>query len=98
MNCNRCGHPMMLETVIKLRRSIIGFKETRSQGAYCLTCRISVPIESPRPTTTRAIARSAQAHASSNVRLPVWLRNGALRSGFHHPGAIPAGDPVSRAR
>jgi hypothetical protein len=35
----------MSETVIKLRRSLLGFRETRSQGAYCAACRLSVPIE-----------------------------------------------------
>jgi hypothetical protein len=24
----RCGHPTMLETVIKLRRGVLGFRET----------------------------------------------------------------------
>jgi hypothetical protein len=46
MECKRCGGPMMLETVIKLRRSFIGFREARSAGAYCVTCRIGVPVES----------------------------------------------------
>jgi hypothetical protein len=46
MECKRCGGPMMLETVIKLRHSFIGFRETRSAGAYCGTCKIGVAVES----------------------------------------------------
>jgi hypothetical protein len=47
MECTRCGGSMMPETVIRLRRSFIGFRETRSRGAYCPTCKIGVPMESP---------------------------------------------------
>jgi hypothetical protein len=45
MECSRCGGSMMLETVIKLRRRFIGFRETRSLGAYWAICKIGVPIE-----------------------------------------------------
>ena len=45
IECSRCGGPTMLETVIKLRRGVFGFHETRSQGGYCATCKRSVPIE-----------------------------------------------------
>src|SRR5271166_746098 len=34
----------MLETVIELRRGVLGFRETRSRGAYCATCKIGVPV------------------------------------------------------
>jgi hypothetical protein len=58
MQCRQCGGPMMSETVIKLRRGLFGFRETRFQGAYCATCRIGVTLESlpavqpPRPVST----------------------------------------------
>ena len=45
MDCGRCGGSMMPETVIKLRRSLFGFRETRSQGAYCATCRTGVLVK-----------------------------------------------------
>jgi hypothetical protein len=54
IECTRCGGPAMTETVIKLRRSILGFRETRWQGAYCATCKLSVPMETHpamRPAT-----------------------------------------------
>jgi hypothetical protein len=66
MECNRCGGPMMLETVIKLRRRFIGFRETRSQGAYCATCRIAVPVEN-HPAATIARARKI-----TREPLPTW--------------------------
>ena len=59
MECKRCGGPMMLETVIKLQRRFIGFRQTRSAGAYCVTCRIAVPVES-HPSTRRRDDVTAQ--------------------------------------
>jgi hypothetical protein len=53
IECKRCGGPTMLETVIKLRCGILGFRETRSQGAYCATCKLSVPIENHAKTRCR---------------------------------------------
>jgi hypothetical protein len=41
IECKRCGGPTMPETVIKLRRGLLGFHETRWQGGYCATCRLS---------------------------------------------------------
>src|SRR5271166_2976149 len=46
MECKRCGGAMMPETVIELRRGVLGFRETRYRGAYCATCKIGVPVES----------------------------------------------------
>jgi hypothetical protein len=46
IECRRCGGLTISETVIKLRRSLFGFRETRLQGAYCAACKLSVPIES----------------------------------------------------
>ncbi len=46
MDCKRCGGSMMPETVIKLRRSLFGFRETRSQGAYCWACKLVCPLKS----------------------------------------------------
>lgn len=53
MECKQCSGPMMLETVIKLRRSFIGFREARSAGAYCVTCQISIPVEGYPPVRRR---------------------------------------------
>src|SRR3954462_737682 len=59
MDCKRCGGSMMPETVIKLRRSLLGFRETRSQGAYCATCKTGIlveesPLSNPAPPAIRA--------------------------------------------
>jgi hypothetical protein len=91
MQCQRCGGPMMRETVIKLRRSLFGLRETRSQGAYCATCRIGVPIEtlpvSPRPrTVSAAIARQIL-----SIWL-IWRYGGASWSTGSH-----AGTPLPRS-
>jgi len=51
MECKRCGDSMMPETVIELRRGVLGFRETRYPGAYCATCKIGVPVESHRSVT-----------------------------------------------
>jgi hypothetical protein len=73
MECKRCGGSMMLETVIKLRRSFIGFRETRSQGAYCATCKIGAPIENHQPATHRAIAAATHPRKRAGGLLPAWL-------------------------
>jgi hypothetical protein len=79
IECKRCGGPTLLETVIKLRRGVLGFRETRSQGAYCATCKFSVPMENPaamRPS----IATSGRLRPSLSGFLPAWLRAEAARS------------------
>lgn len=45
IGCARCGGPAMLETVVKLRRGVLGFRETRWQRAYCMTCKLCSPVE-----------------------------------------------------
>jgi hypothetical protein len=80
IECRRCGGPTMLETVIKLRRGVLGLSETRSQSAYCATCKLSVPMENPaamRPS----IAISGRPRPSLSGFLPVWLRLAPARSG-----------------
>ena len=63
MQCRQCGGPMMPETVIKLRRGLFGFRETRFQGAYCPTCRIGVTlgrvpaVPPPRPVSAASARR-----------------------------------------
>jgi hypothetical protein len=80
IECKRCGGPTMLETVIKLRRSILGFRETRWQGGYCATCRLSVPMES-HAIMRPPIATSGRPRPSLSGFLPVWLRVAPCRSG-----------------
>ncbi len=53
MECTLCGGSMMSETVIKLRRSFVGFRETRSRGTYCPMCKIGVPMESDQLSAQR---------------------------------------------
>jgi hypothetical protein len=78
--CKRCDGPTMLETVIKLRRGILGFRETRSQGGYCPTCRLSAPTESHAPIGS-SIAVSGRPRPSLSGFLPMWLRAAPARSG-----------------
>jgi hypothetical protein len=80
IECKRCGGPTMLETVIKLHRGILGFRETRSQGAYCATCKLSVPIENHAAMRPR-IAISGRQRRSLSGFLPMWLRVAPARSG-----------------
>jgi hypothetical protein len=80
IECKRCGGPTMLETVIKLRRGILGFRETRSQGGYCATCKLSVPIEN-HATMRPAIAVRDRQHPGLGGFLSMWLRGVPARSG-----------------
>jgi hypothetical protein len=80
IECERCGGPTMLETVIKLRRGVLGFREARSQGTYCPTCRLSVPMEN-HPTIGRSIAISGRPRQSLKGFLPAWLRAAPARPG-----------------
>ena len=45
MACKRCGGPAMAETVIRLRRGLLGLRETRVEGMYCTACKLSSPVE-----------------------------------------------------
>lgn len=45
MECKRCGGPAMAETVIRLRRGLLGLRETRMEGMYCTACRVSSPVK-----------------------------------------------------
>jgi hypothetical protein len=80
IECERCGGPTMLETVIKLRRGHLGFRETRSQGAYCATCKRSVPIEN-QAALRAPIAINGRPRQSLSGLLPMWLRLSPARSG-----------------
>jgi len=88
-HCQRCGDPMMQETVIKLRRSFGGFRETRFQRAWCVTCGVAVPIETsraPRSTRTQPIAVMGRARICIRGVLPGWLRSDASRSAGRSEG------------
>jgi hypothetical protein len=80
IECKLCSGPTMLETVIKLRRGVLGFPETRSQGGYCPTCRLSVPMES-HATMRPPITTSGRPRPSLTGFLPMWLRVAPARSG-----------------
>lgn len=81
--CRQCDGPMMSETVIKLRRSWFGFRETRSQGAYCATCKIGVLIEHQRPASVadrpdRSIRRLLPSRPSVGVSQAPGRHTGRL--------------------
>ena len=57
MNCQHCGDPMCPETVIRLRRTLFGLRESRFQGAYCACCKISIVLgEGDAPAALQAKA------------------------------------------
>jgi hypothetical protein len=80
IECKRCGSPTVPETVIKLRRGLLGFRETRSQGGYCPTCRLSVPMES-HATMRPPTAIAGRPRPGISGFLPMWLRVAPSRSG-----------------
>jgi len=80
IECNRCGGSTMSETVITLRRGVLGFRETRSQGAYCATCKLSVPMEN-HAAMRSPIATRGRPRQSLSGFLPMWLRLAPARSG-----------------
>jgi hypothetical protein len=71
----------MLETVIGLRRGILGFRETRSQGGYCPTCKLSVPLEKPATMQPPIAISAGRLHPSLRRFLPMWWRVVPARSG-----------------
>ncbi len=54
IECKRCGGPTLPETVVKLQRGLIGFRETRWQGGYCVACGLSVPTQAPATVRSKA--------------------------------------------
>jgi hypothetical protein len=84
MQCKQCGGPMMSETVIKLRRSLIGFRETRFQGAYCTWCKIGVVINDDSSVTGQPIPITIGMGRCIRRLLPAWRRTGASRYACGH--------------
>ena len=82
IECRRCGGPTMRETVIQLRRGILGLRETRWQGGYCAVCKVSVPMDSPA-TVRPAIAVGRRPSPGLGGSLAMWLRGVPARSGGH---------------
>jgi hypothetical protein len=80
IECKRCGGSTMLETVIKLRRSLFGLSETHSQRAYCATCKLSGSIENAAGIR-RPIAINGRPRPSVSGFQPMWLRLALGRSG-----------------
>ena len=93
IECTRCGGPTMSETMIKLRRSVLGFRETRWQGAYCPTCKLSAPVEN-QSATRSPTAINGRPRKSLGEFLPLWLcgasaqprRRGVAAVSFSRPG------------
>ena len=80
IECKQCGGLTMPETVIKLRRGLIGFRETRSQGTYCPSCKRSALIETP--TVARpSIAFHGRPRINLSGLLPTWLHVAPARAG-----------------
>jgi hypothetical protein len=87
---------MMPETVIKLRRSLFGFRETRSPGAYCAACGIGRTVDSAAaPQPAAAFARFC---GKIGEFRPAWRLSRVARPGCARAGGIAAYDPLSLAR
>jgi hypothetical protein len=80
IECKRCGGPTMLETVIELRRGVLGLRKTRSPGAYCATCKLGVRMEN-HAAMRSSIAISDRPRRNLSGFLPMGLRLAPARSG-----------------
>jgi hypothetical protein len=76
---------MCPETVIRLRRTLFGLRESRFQGAYCAYCRISVVLgadNAPLGMPDRTARKTASAGLWTLFRaLP---RSGSMAKGSRH--------------
>lgn len=88
MKCIRCGGAMMPETVIKLRRSLVGFRETRSQGAYCAACGIGWRVDAAPAVTPRLPAIFGRLRTGVREIWPAWRLSGMVRPGRVRAGGI----------
>jgi hypothetical protein len=95
IECKRCGGPTMLETVIKLRRGVLRFRETRWQGGYWGTYKLSVPTES-HAAMRPSIAISGR-HLTLSRFWPMWLRIAPARSSRMGVVRYPRPMPVDTA-
>ncbi len=98
MKCKRCGGAMMPETVITLRRSVFGLRETRSQGAYCAACGIGWPADSDPAAAAQPAAALARIRGRIRVFWPIRRLSGVARPGWARARGIAAYDPLSLAR
>jgi hypothetical protein len=89
MECNQCGGLMMPETVIKLRRGIVGFRETRFPGAYCATCRTGVTIGDHATAAHQPASATIRPGNGIGSLLPTRLRRGVSRPGRSQTGTAP---------
>jgi hypothetical protein len=95
IECKRCGGPTMSETMIRLQRGVLGFRETRSQGAYCATCKLSVSIENQSAIRSET-AICARPWEGVSGLLPMWLRREPIRAGGGRIAAILFSRPTRR--
>jgi hypothetical protein len=98
MQCKRCGGGVMPETVIKLRRSVFGLRETRSQGAYCAACGIGWPADSDAVAAPQPAAVSPRFRTGLAGVWPALRLSGVARHGCPRAGGLAAYDPLPLAR
>ena len=98
MECERCGHSMMQETVIRLRRSLFGFRETRLPGAYCWGCKAGAVLEEPSLGPASAATGGELFATRHRKMLPMWRFPAVRRFGSFHPTALPAREHLSALR
>jgi hypothetical protein len=89
---------MMPETVIKLRRSVFGLRETRSQGAYCAVCGVGWSVDSALAPARRPAATFARFWNGVRDMWPAWRLSGPARPGRFRAGGVTAYDPLPLAR
>jgi hypothetical protein len=98
MQCKRCGGSTMTETVIKLRRSVLGLRETRSLGAYCPMCQVGMPIENHPAVAYQGNALAPRLRRSVRAFWPFRRPVGIFGPGRRRLVAMPAAEPLSLAR
>jgi hypothetical protein len=90
---------MMPETVIKLRRSVFGMREARSQGGYCAACGIGWSMDSTLAATPRPTAVFSRFRCKIKNVWPSWRLSGVAQPGHVRArGVAAAYDPLPLAR
>jgi hypothetical protein len=98
MECEHCGGAMMAETVIKLQQGLFGFRESRSRGAYCFTCKIGVQVASHLAAPVQPRTVVVRAYRAARRLLTKPPRTKLFRSGNFDTDSIRLGNPLSLVR
>jgi hypothetical protein len=78
--CDRNSLAGVVSARVAAKDNVLDFRKTRSQGAYCATCKLGVPMENPAAIRPSIATNSRSRHSLSRF-LPVWLRFAPARTG-----------------